>query len=199
MRHEAGIDDVRLHDLRHTFASHAVMQRVPLPVISRLLGHSRARMTLRYAHVSDRETEAAAERIGAAIDAILGQGDRIPDGFRAAGSAAAAPTRKPATAMLTPDCTSRILSSAMDTVNALELRQSLGKILDRLERHGAPIVVCRRRTPAAALVSLKDYHERFVDREADQRRRDVVAKLKQLKFEPPPAGTTLDMLRDLRS
>ena len=87
----------------------------------------------------------------------------------------------------------------MKTVNALELRQSLGKVLDQLERDGGPIVVCRRRTPAAALVSLKDYRERFVDQEADERRRAVVARLKQLKFEPPPSGTTLDILRDLRS
>ena len=87
----------------------------------------------------------------------------------------------------------------METVNALELRQSLGKVLDQLERDGAPILVCRGRTPAAALVSLKDYRERFVDRDADDRRRRVVARLKQLKFRPPATGTTLDMLRDLRS
>ena len=67
----------------------------------------------------------------------------------------------------------------METVNALELRQSLGKVLDRLEQDGGPIVVCRRRTPAAALVSLKDYRERFVDRDADEQRRDVVARLRQ--------------------
>ena len=71
VRREAGIEDVRLHDLRHTFASHAVLQGVPLPVISRLLGHKRPSMTLRYAHVGDRETEAAAERIGAAIEHAL--------------------------------------------------------------------------------------------------------------------------------
>ncbi len=87
----------------------------------------------------------------------------------------------------------------MRTVNALQLRQSLGKVLDHLERHGDPILVCRRRTPAAALVSLKDYQERFVDQEADDRRREVVAKLRGLKFESPAKGTTLDMLRDLRS
>ena len=71
VRREAGIEDVRLHDLRHTFASHAVLQGVPLPVVSRLLGHKQPSMTLRYAHVSDRETEAAAERIGAAIERAL--------------------------------------------------------------------------------------------------------------------------------
>ena len=71
VRREAGIQEVRLHDLRHTFASHAVMQGVPLPVVSRLLGHSRTRMTLRYAHVSDRDTEAAAERIGLAMASLL--------------------------------------------------------------------------------------------------------------------------------
>ncbi len=72
VRRSAHLENVRLHDLRHTFASHAVMAGVPLPVLSRLLGHAQLRMTLRYAHVSDRETEAAAERIGAALAAVLG-------------------------------------------------------------------------------------------------------------------------------
>ena len=70
---QAGLEGVRLHDLRHTFASHAVMQGVPLPVVSRLLGHAHPRMTFRYAHVSDRETEAAAERIGVAIATMLAE------------------------------------------------------------------------------------------------------------------------------
>ena len=71
VRKEAGIEDVRLHDLRHTVASHAVLQGVPLPVVSRLLGHKCPSMTLRYAHVGDRETEAAAERIGVAVARAL--------------------------------------------------------------------------------------------------------------------------------
>ncbi len=71
VRRQAGISDVRLHDLRHTFASHAVRCGTPLPVVSRLLGHSQARMTLRYAHVSDRDTEAAAERVGQAVAGLL--------------------------------------------------------------------------------------------------------------------------------
>ena len=48
------------------------MNGVPLPVIARLLGHSNVRMTMRYAHVGDREIEAAAERIGRAIGGVLG-------------------------------------------------------------------------------------------------------------------------------
>ncbi len=71
VRREAGIEDVRLHDLRHTHASHAVMNGVPVPVVSRMLGHSNTRMTLRYAHLGDREIEAEAERIGQAIALIM--------------------------------------------------------------------------------------------------------------------------------
>ena len=72
VRREAGIEDVRLHDLRHTHASHAVMNGVPVPVVSRMLGHSNVRMTMRYAHLEDREIKAAAERVGQSIAAILG-------------------------------------------------------------------------------------------------------------------------------
>ncbi len=71
-RREACIEDVRLHDLRHTHASHAVMNGVPVPVVSRLLGHASVSMTLRYAHLGDRDVEAAAERVGQSIAAIMG-------------------------------------------------------------------------------------------------------------------------------
>ena len=72
VRREAGIEDCRLHDLRHTMASQAVMNGVPVPVVSRLLGHSDVQMTLRYAHLADRDIEAAAERIGTAMGRIMG-------------------------------------------------------------------------------------------------------------------------------
>lgn len=47
------------------------MSGIPLPVVSRMLGQSGVRMTLRYAHLGDREIEEAAERVGQAIAAIL--------------------------------------------------------------------------------------------------------------------------------
>ena len=71
VRREAALENVRLHDLRHTFASHAVMNGVPIPVVSRLLGHSSERMTLRYAHLADKNIQAVAERIGTAMAGIL--------------------------------------------------------------------------------------------------------------------------------
>ena len=71
MRHAAPVlgaqrRSARLHNLRHTFASHAVLQGVPLPVVSRMLSHKQPSMTLHYAHVSDKEAEEEAERIGVA-------------------------------------------------------------------------------------------------------------------------------------
>ncbi len=74
-RKEAGLDDVRLHDLRHTVASQAVARGIPLPTVARVLGHADPRMTLRYAHVGDRDLQAAAERIGKAIEAAMESGE----------------------------------------------------------------------------------------------------------------------------
>ncbi len=72
VRRDAGIEDVRLHDCRHTYASLAVMHGIPLPVVAQLLGHQDVTMTLRYAHTRDQEIEAAAERVGATISERLG-------------------------------------------------------------------------------------------------------------------------------
>ena len=70
VRREAGIEDVRLHTLRHTVASHAVMNGVPVPVVSRLLGHANAQMTLRYAHLADRRNASTWPRTRLASEAL---------------------------------------------------------------------------------------------------------------------------------
>ena len=72
-RMKADIADVRLHDLRHSVASQAVLEGVPLPVVARILGHRQVSMTLRYAHVAEKEVEAAAERVGNVIAGHCGE------------------------------------------------------------------------------------------------------------------------------
>jgi integrase len=67
IRRRAGLDDVRLHDLRHSFASFLVNQGVSLYVVQGLLGHSQVRMTQRYAHLAPQTLLDAAEVVAALI------------------------------------------------------------------------------------------------------------------------------------
>jgi integrase/transposase len=53
IRKAADLMDVRLHDLRHSFASDALMSGVPLATVGKLLGHKQARSTERYAHLAN--------------------------------------------------------------------------------------------------------------------------------------------------
>lgn len=63
----AGFTGVRIHDLRHTAASLALAQGVSLPIIGKLLGHTQAQTTLRYAHLEANPAHAAASLIGDAM------------------------------------------------------------------------------------------------------------------------------------
>ena len=71
IREEAGLEGVRVHDLRHTYASYAVSSGFSLPVIGKLLGHSKTATTERYAHLADRPLREANEAIGATLEATL--------------------------------------------------------------------------------------------------------------------------------
>ena len=71
VRKAAGLEDVRIHDLRHAFASLSVMGGVSLHVTGALLGHRQAVTTQRYAHLADDPLQAAAERVSSAVAAAL--------------------------------------------------------------------------------------------------------------------------------
>ncbi|GEO80956.1 tyrosine-type recombinase/integrase [Pararhodospirillum oryzae] len=68
----AGLTNVRVHDLRHTFASVLASAGLSLPVIGALLGHTQTATTARYAHLIDDALRAATERAGSLIDAATG-------------------------------------------------------------------------------------------------------------------------------
>lgn len=67
----AALGKLRIHDLRHTFASHAAMSKETLPMIGRLLGHINHQSTARYAHLDDEHLLDAAQQVGNAVQAML--------------------------------------------------------------------------------------------------------------------------------
>lgn len=72
IQRHAGLDGVRLHDLRHTFASWAVSGGASLYITQRLLGHSTPAMTQRYAHLAPDPLREAADTVGEALRQALG-------------------------------------------------------------------------------------------------------------------------------
>ena len=67
VRSEANLEDVHLHDLRHTVASLALRQGETVLAIGRLLGHRKAETTLKYIHLADAMVQDAAETVGAVL------------------------------------------------------------------------------------------------------------------------------------
>ena len=74
LRKLAGLDGVRIHDCRHTYASHAVMSGLDLYTVGRLLGHANTGSTERYAHLADEHVRDAAERIAGIVGEAMAGG-----------------------------------------------------------------------------------------------------------------------------
>lgn len=75
IRKAAKLDDVRLHDLRHSFASVAASGGQSVVVIGKMLGHSQPATTARYAHLADDPVKAASDAVGRHIAAAM-EGDK---------------------------------------------------------------------------------------------------------------------------
>ena len=76
IREEAGLPGLRIHDLRHSWASAAAMNGVDMVTIAKLLGHALIETTERYTHLSDQSVADAADRVSNRIHAALaGRGE----------------------------------------------------------------------------------------------------------------------------
>ncbi len=81
IRNEAGLPGLRLHDLRHSWASVAAMNGVDMVTVAKLLGHALVETTERYVHLSDRSVADAADRVSNRIHAALaGRGEEDEGG-----------------------------------------------------------------------------------------------------------------------
>ena len=71
IRERAGLNVVRIHDLRHSFASRALALGEGLPMIGKLLGHTQVQTTARYARLARDTVKTSAVRLGDSIDQDL--------------------------------------------------------------------------------------------------------------------------------
>ena len=71
LRKRAGLEDVRIHDLRHSYASRALANGESLSMIGKLLGHADLQSTARYAHLARDQEKTAAEKVAVSIDADI--------------------------------------------------------------------------------------------------------------------------------
>ena len=78
VRKNAGLEDVRVHDLRHSFASRALSLGESLPMIGKLLGHSKLETTARYAHLARDSVKTAGEGVAVSLSA---DAKLAPDAF----------------------------------------------------------------------------------------------------------------------
>lgn len=87
----------------------------------------------------------------------------------------------------------------MEKVNALKLRQGLGRVLKKLENGGQPVYVERNRHPVAVLISIQDFRERFADRKAQAERQALIDEIHRFRHaQQPAAPAVLDILKELR-
>lgn len=86
----------------------------------------------------------------------------------------------------------------MKTVNALEIRNNLGRVLDELEESKQPVLVSKGRRIRAVLISPEDFKLRFIDRQAEAEKELWLKKLEELRAPRRGELASIDVLRELR-
>ncbi len=87
----------------------------------------------------------------------------------------------------------------MKKINALELRQSLGKIIALIQRTGEPIMLEKGRKEAAVIISIKDYNERFVEKAASDERQQIFTEILGMARQSSNKQNSEELIRELRA
>ena len=77
IRKRAQLEHVRLHDLRHSYASTAIEAGAPLELVGRVLGHRSPATTQRYKHIADAAMQATVATFSAAMEAKIAAGSKV--------------------------------------------------------------------------------------------------------------------------
>ncbi len=86
----------------------------------------------------------------------------------------------------------------MKEVNALDVRNHLGAILDDLEKTKEPVLVSKGRRVRAALITVEDFQQRFLDRQTEEKKAELLGRIKEARRPGTGAKTSLEILRELR-
>jgi PHD/YefM family antitoxin component YafN of YafNO toxin-antitoxin module len=86
----------------------------------------------------------------------------------------------------------------MEEVNALTVRNNLGKILDRLKKKGEPILISKGRKIRAVLVTPEQFEKRFLDWQAEEKKELLLNAIKGMRKKKVGGKSSLTILRNLR-
>lgn len=87
----------------------------------------------------------------------------------------------------------------MKKINALQLRQSLNKVILMLQKTHEPILLERGKKPAAVIISLDDFKKRFVEKAADEKRREIQKQIAAMSTTSKLKLSSEDILRQIRN
>jgi PHD/YefM family antitoxin component YafN of YafNO toxin-antitoxin module len=83
-------------------------------------------------------------------------------------------------------------------VTALTLRNRLGEILDQLQKTGEPVLVSKGRKARAVMITPEQFEQRFLVYQAEEKKKELLAKVKASRSARIGLKTSLDVLRELR-
>ncbi len=86
----------------------------------------------------------------------------------------------------------------MVTVNAITLRSKLGEVLEILDRDGQPVLIEKRNKVRAVLISYDDFVHRFVDKQAEEEKKNFIAQVEKSRRPSLVSEDPTDTLRRIR-